>query len=163
TPRASIIVTPQTTTCPPLATIPPADPEYWRKLEKYLPTEAELPDRVAFQATFDLSNEKAANDPTEIDKFMREGRISGVQGIYRVDGGTRTISLGVSFYGNCNSPKDLLRQTGEPANISAPGRFPVTDLGDEYIAQRGTLGSGEASASYINLVWVRGHFFISLV
>lgn len=135
--------------------------EYTR-LEKYIPTDDELPDRVAYQKTFDLSNEAAANDPAQLKQFQDAGRLTGIQVALSVEAGARTISIGISYYNNTTEPKKLLRGSGDPAATTAAGRFPSPAIGDEYIAQRLQLGSGEAAAQVINIAWVRGPFFISL-
>jgi len=134
----------------------------WTRLERYLPSDNELPDRVVYQARFDLSNEKAATDASQLKQFQDTGRITGIQYAFSVEAGARTISIGISYYTGPDEPKKLLRNSGDPAAHTAPGRFEVAGLGDEYIAQRLKLGSGEAAANVINLAWVRGRFFISL-
>lgn len=134
----------------------------WTQLEGYFPTDKELPDRVVYQGRFDLSNEKAARDANELQQFQTAGRISGVQYAFSVEAGARTLSIGISYYSGSAEPKKLLRNSGDPAAHTAPGRFDVAGLGDEYIAQRLKLGSGEAAAYVVNLAWVRGRFFVSL-
>jgi hypothetical protein len=141
----------------------PAPPAIgWTQLENYFPPDRELPDRVVYQGRFDLSNEKAARDSTELQQFQNAGRVSGVQYAFSVEAGARTLSIGISYYTGAAEPKKLLRNSGDPAAHTAPGRFAVTGLGDEYIAQRLKLGTGEASAYVVNLAWVRGNFFVSL-
>jgi hypothetical protein len=134
----------------------------WMILERYFPSDNELPDRVVYQGRFDLSNEKAAKDAIELKSFQDAGRITGAQYAFSVEAGARTLSIGVSYYNNAAEPRKLLRNSGDPAAHTAPGRFEVAGLGDEYIAQRLKLGSGEAAAHVINLAWVRGNFFVSL-
>jgi hypothetical protein len=137
-------------------------PLQWTSLERYLPTDDELPDHVSYQARFDLSNDKAASSPQQLKDFQNAGRLTGIQYAFSVNAGARTVSIGVSYYNGGDEPRKLLRNSGDPAAHTAPGRFEVPGLGDEYIAQRLTLGSGEAAANVINLAWVRGRFFISL-
>lgn len=134
----------------------------WTRLERYLPSDNELPDRVAYQARFDLSNEKAASTPQQLKDFQDAGRITGIQYAFSVEAGARTISIGISYYAGADEPKKLLRNSGDPTDHTAPGRFEVPGLGDEYIARRLRLGAGEAVANVINLAWVRGNFFVSL-
>lgn len=146
---------------PATATPTPTALDY-RRLEKYIPSDEELPDHVAYQATLDLSNEKATTNIAELKQFQDTGRLTGVQAIFSVEVGTRTLSLGISYYNNTQEPKKLLRRSGDPAAVNAPGRFQVPGLGDEHIAQRLKLGSGEATAHVIAVAWVRGPFFVSL-
>ncbi|MFN8557310.1 MAG: hypothetical protein U0531_08155 [Dehalococcoidia bacterium] len=132
-------------------------------LVKLIPGDDDLPDRVSYAARFDLSNEKAAgDDQATLKRFRDAGRVTGIQTVFRVQAGARSISLGVSYYDNPAGPRELLRQSGDPADHAGAGRFTVPGLGDEYIARRLQLGSGEAAAHVINLAWVRGNYFVSL-
>ena len=149
-----IIVNPSTATAGPAV--------QWTQLEGYFPSDRELPDRVVYQGRFDLSNDKAARDANELQQFQNAGRVSGVQYAFSVEAGARTLSIGISYYNGSAEPKKLLRNSGDPGAHTAPGRFDVAGLGDEYIAQRLKLGTGEASAYVVNLAWVRGKFFVSL-
>lgn len=139
----------------------PATLDYTR-LEKYIPTDNELPDRVAYATKLDLGNEKAASDAAQLKQFQDTGRVTGIQFILSVEAGTRTISAGISYYNNTAEPKKLLRHSGDPAAADAPNRFQMPPVGDEFIAQRVQLGSGEAAAYVVNIAWVRGRFFIAL-
>ena len=139
-----------------------ADVLDYKRLEKYLPTDAELPDRVAYAAKFDLSNEKATSDPAQVKQFQDTGRLTGIQAVFSIDAGTRTIQFGISYYNNTDEPRKLLRRSGDPANHTGPNRFQIPDLGDEYIAQRTQFGSGKAVINNVNIAWVRGPFFIGL-
>lgn len=134
----------------------------WTRLEKYIPADKDLPDRVSYQSKIDLSNEAAANDQAQLKQFQDSGRLGGIQFFFSVEAGARTISVGVSYYNNPAEPKKLLRESGDPANPSGQGRFTVAGLGDEHVAQRGTLGSGEAAVGLILIGWTRGPFFVSL-
>ena len=145
----------------PAATATPATLDYTR-LEKYIPSDEELPDRVSYQARVDLSNEAAANNAADLKMFQDTGRVTGIQFFFNVEAGARTVSIGVSYYNNTDEPKKLLRRSGDPAAVTAPGRFQIPGLGDEYLAARLRLGSGEGAAHIINIAWVRGPFFISL-
>ena len=132
------------------------------RLDRYAPTVNDLPDRVSYQGRFDLSNEKAAGNEAELRAFRESGRLTGVQYTFSIEAGERTLSLGINYYSNADSPKKLLRESGDPAAVTAPGRFEVQGLGDQYIAQRLRLGSGEAAAHVLNIVFVRGPFFVSI-
>lgn len=134
----------------------------WTRMEKFIPSDAELPERVSYQAKFDLSNEKAASTAADLQQFQATGRVTGIQYTLSVDTGARTLSVGISYYNNADEPKKLLRNSGDPASMADPNRFAVAGLGDEYIAQRLRLGSGEASAHVVNVAWVRGRYFVSL-
>ncbi len=149
------------TTATPRATGSPAVIDY-RRLEKYLPTDNELPDRVAYAAKFDLSNEQAAGDPAQLKEFEDAGRLTGIQSVFSVEAGSRTVQFGISYYSGVDEPKKLLRRSGDPAAHTAPNRFEAPGLGDEYIAQRVVFGSGEAVINIVNITWVRGRFFIGL-
>jgi hypothetical protein len=137
-------------------------PYAYTRFQKYIPTDTELPERVSYQAAFDLSNESAAKDAHQLQMFRDTGRLGGIQVLFAVQAGARNISVGISYYNNSEEPRKLLRGSGDPAATSAPNRFQVPGLGDEYIGQRFQLGSGEASTWVINIVWVRGPFFVSL-
>lgn len=132
------------------------------RFQKYIPSDKELPERVTYQAAFDLSNESAAKDAQQLQMFRDTGRLGGIQVLFAVRAGARNISVGISYYNNSEEPRKLLRGSGDPAATSALGRFSVPGLGDEYIAQRFQLGAGEAATWVINIVWVRGPFFVSL-
>jgi hypothetical protein len=135
----------------------------WNALEQYLPSDEQLPEHVVFQTKLDLSNEAAAKgDQGQLAQFQQTGRLTGIQAIFAVDAGARVVSVGVSYYDGCDAPRALLRRSGDPADVTGPNRFEVAGLGDEYIAQRLRLGSGEAVAHVINIAWVRGPFFVSL-
>jgi hypothetical protein len=137
-------------------------PYAYTRFQKYIPGDKELPERVAYQAAFDLSNESAAKDAQQLQMFRDTGRLGGIQVLFAVEAGARNVSVGISYYNNTEEPRKLLRRSGDPADTAAPNRFQVPGLGDEYIGQRFQLGSGEASTSVINIVWVRGPFFVSL-
>lgn len=137
-------------------------PYAYTRFQKYIPSDQELPERVAYQAAFDLSNESAAKDAQQLQMFRNTGRLGGIQVLFAVEAGARNVSVGISYYNNTEEPRKLLRGSGDPAATTAQGRFSVPGLGDEYIGQRFQLGSGEASTSVINIVWVRGPFFVSL-
>jgi hypothetical protein len=134
----------------------------YKRFEKYIPPDKDLPEHVVYQADFDLSNEAASETAAELKQFQDTGRLGGIQFTFSVQAGLRTVSVGISYYNNSDEPKKLLRQSGDPANTSAPGRFTVPDLGDEYYAANLQLGSGESTAKVVNIAWVRGPFFISL-
>ncbi len=137
-------------------------PYAYTRFQKYIPSDQELPERVAYQAAFDLSNESAAKDAQQLQMFRDTGRLGGIQVLFAVEAGARNVSVGISYYDNTEEPRKLLRRSGDPADTAAPNRFQVPGLGEEYIGQRFKLGSGEASTSVINIVWVRGPFFVSL-
>lgn len=159
-PRAAL-VTPAATARAGVSVTPASGFDYLR-LEKYIPADNELPDRVVYQAKVDLGNEAAANDSAQLKAFQDSGRVSGVQFFLSVEAGARTISVGISYYNNPTEPRRLLRESGDPANPSGPNRLPLVGIGDELIAQRGQVGSGEGALNLVNLAWVRGAFFVSL-
>ena len=145
------------------ATATPITDEQWKKLAFAIPTDDKLPDRVTYQMAVDLSNDAAADGDVALLKLFRDsGRQNGIQFFFSIEAGTRTVSVGVSYYNNPDSPKKLLRNSGDPSSPVVPPRFEVSGLGDEYLAQRVKLGAGESAAQVINIAWVRGTYFISL-
>ena len=151
-----------TTTATPAVTTTPEPLE--RRLERLLPVEKELPDLLVNQGVLDDTNEAAAGtDAPLLKRFRDTGRVTGVRTVYSYDAGARNISGGISYYNNIDEPKKLLRESGNPADHTATNRFQVAGgLGDEYIAQRLRLGGPESSAFVINIVFVRGPYFVSL-
>ncbi len=135
----------------------------YTRLTKYVPSEAELPDHMTFVTAFDNGNEQVTNDAAQLKELRDSGRITGIEAVYSIEAGTHTIQFGISYYDNTDAPRQLLRRSaGDPADRTAPNRFAVPDLGDEYVAQRTRMGSGEAALNVINIVWVRGPFYVAL-
>lgn len=164
-PTRAAATTPARTGVPttPAATATTNPNEPWRMMAYVIPTDEQLPDRVSYQGETDLSNEEAAkDDPALLQQFKDAGRQNGIQFLFSVEAGAHVVSVGVSYYDNTAAPLDLLRQSGDPAAAIAPPRFEVAGLGDQYIAQRLKLGSGEGTALVINIAWVRGRYFVSL-
>lgn len=157
-PTGTPAATPTGTAVPPSPT-PSFD---YKRFEKYIPADKDLPDRVSYVGSVDLSNEAAANDDAELKMFRDSGRQGGIQFFFSIEAGARNVSIGISYYTNPDEPKKILRQSGDPANTTAQGRFTVPGLGDEYIAAKGQAGSGEEALQLINLAWVRGPFFMSM-
>lgn len=132
----------------------------YHRFEKYVPNDKDLPPGVIFQQTIDLSNEAAANNTEELKEFVAQGRLGGVQALFRVE--NRNVSVGISYFRAADAAKTTLLQSGDPAATGQSGRFVVEGVGDAYVARKLQLGSGTAVARVNNIAFTRERFFVAI-
>jgi hypothetical protein len=121
---------------------------------------AKRPSEVSLFARRDLTNEDAASGDAELlQRFKDSGRLTGAQYILSVDGQQR-ISLGVNQYQTPAGAKSEFDR-GKP-NPPPNNKLDTTGLGDDAVAARITLGSGDQAAYVNNVVFIRGCYFVTM-